>query len=231
MSDETIFGGGNGGSDQGQQQPPQNAQAPQLPDSVAALVGEGKKYASVDAALASLPHAQEHISKLETELAELRQKVAGSQSAEEVLRAIEELKKAQSTPAGAAFNPDDLAGLVAPLLDKQLAAREAQSRAKSNAAEVTKALSAKYGEKAEEQYKAKANELGISVARLNELASESPKAVLAYFGTQAVQSPASSQGSVNAAAFSQVSQPQQVKSVMSGASTSEMVSAWRAAGN
>lgn len=231
MSEETIFGGGNPNPDNGNGAPPPNAQAPQLPDNVAALIGEGKKYASADAALAALPHAQEHISKLEAELAELRQKQAGSQSAEEVLRAIEELKKAQATQHGAPFNPDDLASLVTPLLDKQLAAREASVRAKANAAEVTKALTDKYGEKAEEQYKAKATELGISVARLNELASESPRAVLAYFGTSQAPSPPPSSGTVNASSFSHNNQPPaKPKSVMYGASTADAVGAWRAAG-
>lgn len=228
MSDETIFGG-NGGSDQGSQTPP-TPQAPQLPDNVAALVGEGKKYASVEKALEALPHAQEHISRLEVELAELRKANEGSRSAEEVLRAIQELKEKPQTPAGAALSADDITNLVAPLLDKTLAARDAQAKAASNAAEVTKALSTKYGEKAEEQYKAKAAELGISVKRLNELASESPKAVLAYFGTTPAQ-PAPTQGGVNTTGFQSQQPPAKPKSVMYGASTAEAVAAWRAAAN
>lgn len=222
MTDETIFGTPPA-------DPPLVAEPPkpqfQLPDSVAELVGEGKKYASVEKALEALPHAQQHILRLEAEAAELREKVAGSQSAEEVLRAIQELKDKTQTPGAPPLDQEALAKLVASQLDSQLTVREAQTRAQENAKQVIQALQAKHGDKAEEVYRAKAAELGLSVQVLNELASKSPKAALAYFGA-APAAPVSTRGSVNTSALDLKGRsdlpPKPPKSLMAGADSKDV---------
>lgn len=220
MSEQTIF------DNQPDQPPVVDPPKPQfqLPDSVAELVGEGKKYASVEKALEALPHAQTHIQKLETELADLRKAQENSQSAEEVLRAIQEAKEKLQTP-GAALDQEALAKLVATTLDSQLTVREQQTRAQSNAKQVMEALRQKHGDKAKDVYVAKAEELGISVQRLNELASESPKAALAYFGAAPVAS-TRTHSTVNTASLPDNRQdglpPKPTKSLMAGASSQEV---------
>lgn len=222
MTDTTIFG--NNPAD-----PPSVVDPPkpqfQLPDSVAELVGEGKKYASVEKALEALPHAQTHISNLEKELNELREAQKGAMSAEEVLRAIQELKDKPPTQGAPSLDPDALAKLVAPLLDSQLTVREAQQRAQANAKQVIDALQAKHGDKAEEVYRAKAQELGISVQKLNELASESPKAALLYFGAAPV-APQGTRSTVNTSALDLKGRsdqpPKPTKSLMGGATSAEI---------
>ena len=58
---------------------PEGTPAPtgiKLPDEALDLIGEGKKYGSVEAALKALPHAQKHIATLEAEAQALREQLA-----------------------------------------------------------------------------------------------------------------------------------------------------------
>ena len=48
----------------------------EIPTEAQALVGEGKKYASAEEALRSVPHAQQHIKTLEEEMAQLKRDLA-----------------------------------------------------------------------------------------------------------------------------------------------------------
>ncbi len=222
MTDETIFGTPPA-------DPPSVVEPPKPPQvdlTDHPLVGEGKKYASVAEALKALEHAQTHISKIESENGELRTKVAGATSAEEVLRAVKELQEKGRTSGAEPVDAEALAKLVNSTLEQQLTAREQAQLAKANAAAVTKALAEKYGDKAEEVYKAKAAELGITVARLNQLASESPKAALAYFGTTS-GTPAKTQGGVNPLAMPPAPTERPSKSIMGGATTGDMIAEWR----
>lgn len=223
MTDETIFDTQPTDPSQGVDppKPPQGSQDNDNP-----LVGEGKKYASVAEALKALEHAQNHISRIESENGELRTKVAGAASAEEVLRAVKEMQEKDRTNGNLPVDGDALAKLVASTLDQRLTQREQEALAKANASQVTKALAEKYGDKAEEVYKAKAVELGISVARLNQLASESPKAALAYFGATTVTPPKSG-STVNPLAMPPASTERPSKSIMSGATTGDMLAEWR----
>lgn len=218
MSDESIF---NPPADQ-QVVPPKPEIT--LPDSVAELVGEGKKYASVEKALEALPHAQQHILRLEQEAIELREKAAKAASAEEVLRAVQELKDKPPTQ-GVPLDDAALAELVSNTLNKQLSVREAQAKAQTNAKVVTDALVLKHGDKAEEVYRQKASELGITVQRLNELASESPKAALMYFNVTSTSTSHSS-STVNSSALDLTRRPdlppKPPKSLMAGADSKDV---------
>lgn len=197
-----------------------------LPAGLEGLVGEGKKYATVEAALSSLPHKEQHIARLEQEMAELRSKVGQSDAAQEAYAAMQDLlKEMKATPA--ALTLDD-ASIDARIV-KQMEEREAQRIAASNGSTVQKALIEKFGDKAAEVYKAKAEELGIGEKFLSDLARKSPKAVLAYFGMHGdIKQVAPSSGSIVSERFTQ-QQPAKRQSVMAGASTKEVVAAWRAA--
>lgn len=227
MSDETIFTSG--------EQTPVQATGEQpkptivLPDSVKDLVGEGKKYASVEKALEALVHAQNHISNIEVENRELREKMEKAKSAEEVYAAVQEAaKKEKETPAPVKVDE----GVIAELLDRKLAEQRAKEAAEANVATVKKALQDKYGEKAEEVYRTRAAELGIGVEFMNGLAAKSSSAVLEYFGLKpsAASVPSRTAGSLNTEALASIHRPSTPpKSVMAGATTKDVTNAWQEA--
>ena len=204
---------------------PPVAQPPALPDHLKELVGEGKKYATVDKALESIPHAQAHISKLEQEMAQLREKVAEAAAVDEVYKKLMESmnKPGEATPPIAAGM--DEASVLA-ILEK----REAESVAKANVARVKDALVGKYGDKAQEMYETKARELGVPTAFLNEVVRKSPKAAEELFGIKPKETPSgSTTGSIRTDALNNSQPPAKPKSVMGGATTADMIAAWRAA--
>src|SRR5512139_770657 len=82
MTTETIF--------EGATTPVETVVTPssQLPQELAELVGDGKKYKSVDDALKSVPHAQKHIQTLEEENARIKAELDKRRTAEELLADI-----------------------------------------------------------------------------------------------------------------------------------------------
>jgi len=223
MTDETIF------SDTPTPVPVVEAPAAQLvPEHLREHIGPGKKYASVDKALESIPHAQKHIGTLEAELRDLRTRVESAVSSDEVYKTVQQLlaaEKQTASPSGMDEN-----GITA-LLDRKLVERDNLARQNENTGIVKKALEKKFGEKAKEAYEARAAELGIGVGFLNDLVKHSPKAALEIFGVkETAHSVVPSSGSVNTDAFAQVKQPQAPsRSVMGGGSSHEVIAAWRAA--
>lgn len=197
-----------------------------VPDNVTEFVGEGKKYSDVSKALESIPHAQSHIEKLEEELAQTRAKLEASKSIEETLSNFASQKE-QDTPTSQPVDLDKISELV----DQRLVAQQQQQVQQSNVKHVVDTLSKQFGDKdkAESAFISKATELGVDVSYLNNLAATSPKAVYALFGSES--RPASqefSKSSVNTEAFKPTNNQQKpIKSVMHGASTSELLDAWR----
>lgn len=220
MSDESIFEGQTPAD--GDTQP--QVSTPTLPDSVKELVGPGKKYATVEKALEALAPAQSHIATLEAELKELRAKAEGVVSVEQVYATVQELLEKERRPAVTpALDEASLTGL----LDRTLTAREQAAAKQQNIETVKSALTDKFGDKANEQFKAKAQELGLPISALNDLAAKSPKAVLEYFGVKPSGAPARTSSTVNTAALS-TRQPdaQPLKTVMAGATTKEVTAHW-----
>ncbi len=199
-----------------------------IPDSLKGLVGEGKKYATLEAALSSIGPAQEHILRLEDELRQARESVQSGDALKETYETVQEmLTKLRETPQASVVDEAAIAGL----LDRKLTEREQKQIVAANAATVKQALEAKYGDKAKEVYDAKAEELGIKDGFLNDLAVKSPKAVLELFGIKPAASKAtpSTPGSVNTAQFDNRPQPTQSKNIMFGAKTEDILTKWRAA--
>lgn len=222
MTDEvTIFGEGATPTT-----PEGTAPAPlALPDSVKDLVGPGKKYATVEKALEGLAHSQNHIATLETENRTLREKTEKALSVDQVYETVQELlAKERMTSAPTAVDEATIAGL----LDRTLTAREQAAAKKANVETVKAALKDKFGDKAEESFKAKAAELGVGVGFLNDLAAASPKAVLEYFGTKPAASlPPRTSSTVNTDALSATPRPPgTLPSVMAGATTKQVTSVW-----
>lgn len=153
------------------------------------------KYASVDKALEALVASQTHIAKLEgeavassTELTNLREQVAKSETVDEVIARLtaSQDQQVQDTPQPKVDEAD-----IVKLVQSALTAERTASTKEDNLNLVQKALVEKYGEKAADVVEAKANELGITKEALKEMASSNPRVALALF-TQPGGSPSDS---------------------------------------
>lgn len=201
----------------------------QIPTEAADLIGDGKKYNSAEEALKSVPHAQKHIQTLESELATLKEELSKRRTAEELLDEIKSGIQPQATPAGTEFDQDKLLQLV----DQTLEFKERQKSAKNNAESVASKFTEKYGTKAEEVYNTVARESGLTVQQLNSLAASSPKIVLKLAGLEGTSAPVAGKptSSVNTEALNQKVDSSQLSArVKPGATTKDLVNAWKIAG-
>ena len=211
------------------QQAPTPAPAPvtppapafQIPDEVSGLIGEGKKYADPVKALLALPHAQDHIARLEAENRALREKEAEGRSVAELLEVVQGRQAAPQTPDVAVD-----ANAVRSLVQQEIAAREQERIASENAKQVQEALVASFGEKAKDAFATKAAEYGMTTSEPSALAKRSPKAALDLFGLKAKQAnvPKQLASSVNTEILAGRAQPEAPrKSVMFAATTGDLV--------
>lgn len=196
-----------------------------IPTELDEMVGEGKKYASVEEALKSVPHAQSHIQKLEEEAKQLREELAKRKAAEELLDEFKSQANRGETKS-TTLDPNELAKIV----ENALSSREVQKVEQNNISKVVAAFNEKFGEKGPEQYKKIAEESGLPLEYLNKLAATSPQAVLKLAGfTSQTNIPGKTQSSVNTESLPHINGTEnlsvKVKSV--GASTKDLVAAWR----
>jgi hypothetical protein len=226
VSNENIFD-----NQTPENQEPVVNQAPQfqIPTEASELVGAGKKYQSVEDALKSVPHAQKHIQTLETELANVKEELSKRATTEELLQEVRSGLTREAPPQAVDFDQNRLSQIVEQTLDN----KEKLRVAKSNAGSVVSKFTEKYGEKAEEAYLTIAKESGLTVQQLNSLAASSPGAVLklAGLGTQQSTPVATPQGTVNTQSVGNTQTNANLTSrVPKGATTRDMVSAWKVAG-
>lgn len=199
-----------------------------LPPEVADLVGQGKKYATVDDALKSVPHAQNHIKTLTEELQVAKQELEKRRTAEQLLDEIKSGFKQVESPSTSPISPDSVAQMVEQALTKQ----QQEIVSAKNVQQVTSSFSEKFGDKAEEIYIALAQENGLSVAQMNMLSKTSPAAVLKLAGLTATQSHVVGKidSSVNTSSMAQGNKSDLSARVKAGASTKDLVNAWKIAG-
>jgi hypothetical protein len=166
------------------------------------------KYADVTKALEALKHSQDFIPQLKGEnetlksaMAEMEERLAKAAAAEELLAKLGQVKGEPTEQQGQpesnppqAFNLDEQQ--LSATLEKLLDQRSASQIATDNQKAVTEALVKKFGDKAQEQFNAKAGELGLSAESLEQLSAESPKAVLAYFNVQAESAATPTSGTI-----------------------------------
>jgi hypothetical protein len=193
-----------------------------------ALVGTGKKYATVEDALKSVPHAQTHIARLEQEMQSLRERAAQAKAIDDVYEALTSRQQGEQQVTASAPIVDER--FIDAVLERKLEEQKRAEEKRVNLNKVKESLTSKYGEKAAEVFKKKAEELGINESFLTDLAAKSPTAALELFGANAKEKVATSvpSGSINPQAFVQNQQPAPPKAVMAGASTSDLLNAWRA---
>lgn len=191
-----------------------------------------RKYKDVQAALEALKHSQEFIPQLKADKEANERRLAEVEAENQRLKTLEATLAAlqsgnapvQNTPAPQGVNPDDVASLV----NKALTQRENEARRASNLSQVVSAVREVFGADADKQFYQKAQEMGLSQMQVNNLAAESPQAVLNLFGlkrntSQPYQAP--SQGTVNASSYQTPPQSfigKNSSTALIGATTSEL---------
>lgn len=200
----------------------------EIPTEAQDFVGEGKKYKSAEDALRSVPHAQEHIKTLETELAQMKEELTKRKTTEELL---DELKSGnqpvEATPQGVELDQDRIMQLVNQTIEQ----KEQQSKAKQNAQTVASKFTEQYGAQAESAYNQIAKDANLTVEQLNNLAATSPNVVMKLAGFETKSTPVGKiSSSVNTQALNNTAKPELSAKVPKGASTKDMLAAWRNAG-
>lgn len=206
-----------------------------VPTEIADLVGEGKKYKSVEDALKSVPHAQNHISTLEQENARIKAELESRRTTEELLEEIRSgiTTTSQSTPTTTSIDPAQIESTINQLLER----KEQQKAIQQNLSTVVSKFTETFGDKVkgEEAYNKLAQELGVDVPTLNRMAATSPQLVLRSAGITAQSkdpAPSKTTSSVNTDAFNQSNNTNELsaKVKMVGASTKDVTQAWKNAG-
>jgi len=183
------------------------------------------KFSDVATALGSIPHANQHIQNIESDNASLKEQLATAVAAKELLA-----KQLGTQPAPAiGMTPEEVAEISRQTMDS---VNQANSEA-ANVASVNAKFSELYGGKAVEEMSKIAQQSGMSVQAVKELAKTSPNAVFRLAGinvtpsTQVVpKTPGVGQGDT----FTPPPTPTAPKSVMGGSNTADLVANWRAAG-
>jgi len=169
-----------------------NEQAPNNP--LETLVGEGRKYATVEELAKAYDHADKTIADRNRELALMREELNARLDAEELFKRLEPrepnheprespLKDLQPPVEEPKIDKDvDLAERIR----EELARAEKERIARTNLDVVQNRLIEAYGDqaKANEVIRAKAAELGIPLKLLEDVAAQSPKAFFAQLGLE-----------------------------------------------
>lgn len=160
-------------------------------DYVAELVGDGKKFKSVEDLAKGKLEADRYIQNLTQRLDQLNQELNSRTSLDQFLAEMKELKappqngqvQQPSTPTPApAGSLDDSA--LEEKLNQLLERRRAQERVETNLGQVQRVLTEQYGDQASLVINKKAKDLGMSVKDLENLATTSPQAFYQLVGVQ-----------------------------------------------
>lgn len=207
-----------------------------LPPEVLALVGDGKKYATVADLAKGYTNADAFIEKLKADNAALKAQAEKAIATEDILEEIrkqgltkqEEVKPTTPAATEPQVTPVDIDKRV----EQVLAKREMLNRQEQNRSTVISAFEQTYGKEGEAFYLKVAEENQMTVGQLNQLAVTSPEVVLKLAGIKKTAStPAKPTGTVNTSGDLGV-KPEDLsaKVKMVGASTKDVTQAWRNAG-
>jgi YesN/AraC family two-component response regulator len=151
-------------------------------EALVAVCGEGKKYATPAELAKAKLHADNHISVLEAELADLRKKGDSSAEVQELLKALREGKlpqqQAQTQDQGADKQEVDVDKLLEEKLNNRLNAQSA----KENQSKVIGHFQTQYGTKAGDMFTKLASELEMDKQELEQMCASKPGAVIKLAG-------------------------------------------------
>lgn len=185
-----------------------------------------QKYADVQTALNSIPHAQSHISEQAERIKQLEAELEQRKGMEAVL---EQLQSQQQPQVEQPSNVGIDATQIDQLLDQRLQQREIAQMQQANAQQVLDKLNEQYGDNAEQQFNAKAMELGMTPAQLSDLARQTPAAALAFFNTPAPAPANPTTSSINTNVLESAPKPAEDPMARFSGTTSPGIAAWRAA--
>jgi hypothetical protein len=174
---------------------------------LAILVGEGRKYKSVEELAKATLHLDDFAEKLKSENAQLRDEVKKAKTIDEVLQRLEQ-PKASTQDQGADEGRKGLtADAIAKIVDSVLTGRETAKSRYENQLKADAELKKLYGEKAGEVF-AKHADTPEKKKALTELASVDPTTFVKLFspGTQAQSTRTDTGTTVNTAALEQTNQ-------------------------
>lgn len=143
------------------------------------LVGEGKKYATVEEMAKGMVHSQSHITKLESEATTLQEDAQKAKSIDEILAAVNAEKgnnqhsEQQEQSDQTTQQPDTVD--IATQIKNALAEQAQTTSAQANVKQVTDSLGKSLGTRADEVYSRVGKELGVN---LDELSKTAPDAVI-----------------------------------------------------
>lgn len=161
--------------------------------------------------------ADNHIKELERQLEELRGDLSKNEYAKTLLETLQgkaeaptssntaDAQQQRSEGSAADQNTTGEAGDLESLVEETIRKREQQQTAQQNLSQVQETLSQAYGTEANKVVQERAKELGMSLDRLQEIATESPSAFMRLIGdAPAVENNPAPKSSVNTtAAFNQ----------------------------
>lgn len=178
-------------------------------DLIAELVGEGKKYKTVDELARSRLEADIHIAKVEKENKEMRDKLAGAKSIEDVLEAVKAKSvSAEENPdnkvvekATNSMTPEQVAKIVA----EQVTGLRTREQKETNLAKANAEMVKLYGDKAQEVYQKEANTPELQRV-YRELAETNPEKFVALFHKPESKQQSLDTGGKNTAALPSLNQ-------------------------
>lgn len=167
----------------------------------------GEQWSDPEAIAKGKIEADQHISNLETQLAEMRKDLEKQDYAKSLLEQVQNKAGASTTPNaepstenGGEINPNTTAETpdIQSLVEEALKAREAKQTVDQNVSQVDAAMTEKFGTDAAKVVADKAAALGMSLDRLRGIAAESPSAFMTLVGEAPMApTPTSPTGSVN----------------------------------
>lgn len=227
MSDQDVFN-----------KKEEDTKTPSLEDKLKAITNEDgtPKYDSVEKAIEALSHSQNYIKQLEVERAKDRELADSFKAQQTRLEELENTfknlqERKEEAPNTKAAEPADLEAKIADLVSRSLADRQEAEAKAQNVKTVSDALTEKFGDKVTEVVNAKAQEYGVTVDRLREMAADTPNIVLSIFNTTSKTNPTTlnvdSSVRVPLNSEAQLELPKFEKSLMYGPRTNEVVDAFK----
>ena len=195
-----------------------------LPTELVEMIGEGKKYANVEAALASIVPAQTHIANIEGENAQYKTKLESNDKLDTILTKLNQPTDTPVPTSTQALNVGDIVNAVK--ADMQQEATVATKT--SNRASVESKMTEKFGEAAPAKTVEIAQQLGMSIQDLTSLCEASPNAALQLMGVEAQPASQERLQTDQLDGAPPVGDPTAPKTVMFGAKSGEILNAWRA---
>lgn len=186
-----------------------------------------QKYKDVFTALEALNHSQRYIKTLEDENKQYKETRVEQDTLEQALQNISAKDNRPEPTKSEGLNAEQIKQMVSSTLMEE----KTKETKNINKNHVSEALVQKFGdvEKAKKAYSDKAAELGVDVDMLADLASVSPKAVLAYFDTPK-ETFSTSRGSINPQALGTKPQETVDYAARFYKSSDPSISKWKEAG-